>query len=97
VFDRLACDDLGAGRAVLDRLKVDGVSRFVRETEAGPLFEYIPAAVSELMDLIKRVRLPDSVTLIVSGLSEAETASRIDEAKRILRRRNLTMEPSPRN
>ena len=98
-FARFVCCDVELLRAVLETLRVDAVSRFVRETEDGPIFECVPADFMELMRLIGRLSPSGSksITLVASDLSEAETLARIEEVKAILGRPNNAMEPTARN
>ncbi len=98
-FARLICAEIESASAVLQALRVDGVSRFVRESDGGPLFEYLSADFGQLTNLIERLGTsePKSITLIASDLSDEETAARIEAARTVLSRPNLAMEPTARN
>ena len=82
VFARLACDDVNSVNDTLHALQVDGVSRFVRETTWGPVFEYLPLDPGQLMSLVEGLGRSGtkSITFIASDVSETETALRIEAA-----------------
>ena len=70
-------EDLGAS---LDVLGVTGVSRFLGESELGPLAEHIPTTVAEVIQRVRTVR-PCTVTLIAAETSIDQMNRRLEVLK----------------
>lgn len=83
---RFVCHDMAALLASLVELKPDGLSRFMRETDQGPLFEHVALGPPDVMNVVRKRCGSSSghLTLLVSRASVEEMTLRVSRAKSVL-------------
>ena len=91
-------DDLGV---CLDGLGANGLSRFVNESDSGPVTEHVLSTAAKLLDYVRTNR-PSTLTLVASDTSAQGMSDRIHRLETRpgagirIRRFNNALEPTAR-